>query len=442
MNKNLAVIGLGKLGYPMAEYLSSSGLTIKCYDADVNLLKKLKSGHNPLEFENQLLDYKNNGNNLNFYLNFEDCIKDTFMCFITVPTNSLKDGNFDNSILINVLDKLCIHIKKTNSKYYIVINSTVSPGSINEVLIPHVEKKGLKNKLDFAFIYNPYFVALGDVIKGLSEPDFILIGYDDIEAIKIIKDFYNKIYNKPKFVELNFKESELAKLLVNTFLTLKISFTNLTREITKKDKNISALKILECIGSDQRIGQRYLRPGGPFSGPCLPRDNQALQAFCNRIGSKNFLSDSILHTNSNVIKNFTNDMTAIKEKGYKVIGFAGFGYKSNANSLEDSFLLDLIKKCDEIDFDIIIYDSYLVPEIPFKLKKKIRFVESLKKLEDSCDIIFLPYIDKKFNYFLNGKKVIFDIWCQLTGENIFSKSIKIPKFEITEKDQKIINFNN
>ena len=158
----ICVIGLGKLGYPMAEFLSSSGYSINCYDKNEKLLLELIQDETYLKFEIGLDKYKNNGNKLHFNLDIFDALKNTDICFITVPTPSKSDGSFTNEFIFKVLDELAVFLnsKKDNKNPYVInINSTIMPGSIEDELIPYLEKKGLKKDIDFTFLYNPYFVA-------------------------------------------------------------------------------------------------------------------------------------------------------------------------------------------------------------------------------------------------------------------------------------------
>ena len=181
---------------------------------------------NHLPFESGIEKYKNNENKLKFCLNIQECLKGTSIAFITVPTPSKKDGSFSNNFIFDVLDEISFFLKKNNLKkpYIININSTVSPGSFQDEFIPFMENRELKNNDDFAFIYNPYFVALGDVIKGLENPDMVLIGCENFYARQKILDLYKTIYDFEKYTLLNFGEAELTKLLVNSFLTLKSHF--------------------------------------------------------------------------------------------------------------------------------------------------------------------------------------------------------------------------
>ena len=221
MFNNIAVIGLGKLGYPMAQFLSSSGATINCYDKNKDLVNELQKNNGSHLHEIGLGNLVNNNNELVYHDNIHDCIINAEIIYITVPTPSKMDGSFSNDIILEILSKICDTIIKTNKKFIININSTVQPGSIEGEIIPFIETKGLKNNEDFYILYNPYFVALGSVIRNLQEPDYLLIGSSSIFASKKISKFYNSLYKNPKLGFLKFKEAELTKLLVNTYLTTK-----------------------------------------------------------------------------------------------------------------------------------------------------------------------------------------------------------------------------
>ena len=184
MFRNISVIGLGKLGYPMAQFLSSSGAKISCYDKDENLIDKLKKNNGEHLHEIGLNRLVNNKNDLIFHNNISDCINDAEIIYITVPTPSKLDGSFSNEVIIEILDEVADLIIKKKKTYIININSTVQPGSIESEIIPYLESKSLKNNENFYILYNPYFVALGSVIRNLEEPDYLLIGSSSIYAAK------------------------------------------------------------------------------------------------------------------------------------------------------------------------------------------------------------------------------------------------------------------
>lgn len=430
----MCVIGLGKLGYPMAEFLSSSGYSINCYDKDEKHVLNLQNKKPFLEFEHGLDAYKSNGNDLNYFLDIQDALNGTEMAFITVPTPSKSDGLFSNDFILSALEEISKFIKmKVDAKkpYAININSTVMPGSVRGDFIPFLEKKGLIYNSDFSFIYNPYFVALGDVIKGLERPDLVLIGVEDNYTKKLIKKLYNIIYKDKELIFLNFKEAELSKLLVNSFLTLKISYSNMVKDLTILDSTIDISKILNAVGSDSRVGKKFLKPGGPFSGPCLPRDTIALDSFSNQNNFENFLAQSVIATNKFSLDLLRLELNKIKDNNFKSLVFCGVGYKSHTPSLEETFIIDLMKYAESIGLKVYFYDSYI--------NEKINIGQRISEddIEKYSNLLFLPYVDIKFNKFAASNFFVLDIWHQISGENVFRT---FNNFNIINKETNIYKF--
>ena len=215
---SICVIGLGKLGYPMAEFLSSSGESINCYDINEKHVLSLSKGESYLEFENGLEKFSKNGNDLNYFLKLEDSLKNTDICFVTVPTPSDEKGSFKNEFILKVLDQISDYIitdGKRNKPYIININSTVMPYSFKEVFVPFMKQKGLIDSKDYSFIYNPYFVALGEVVKGLENPDIVLIGNNSKQALNHLISIYIKIYDN---------ENVITTIIICTKQMLPITF--------------------------------------------------------------------------------------------------------------------------------------------------------------------------------------------------------------------------
>ena len=442
MFRNIAVIGLGKLGYPMAQFLSSSGAKINCYDNNKNLVDDLKKNHGDHLHEIGLQNLVNNNNDLIFHNSIADCICDAEIIFITVPTPSKLDGSFSNEIIIQILAEVAELIKKQKKSKIININSTVQPGSIEGEIIPLLENQGLKNNSDFYILYNPYFVALGSVIRNLEEPDYLLIGSSSIYAAKKITKFYNSLYKNPKIRLLKFKEAELTKLLVNTYLTTKISYSNFVKEICKNFDDISDLRVLESVGLDRRIGTKFMLPGGPYSGPCLPRDNLSLKKFCLDNNIQNSFSDEVQKINNVTIENLYKIISTLKNNHkIKSFGFLGLGYKSNTQCFEESYSIKMMNFLRSLNIDVFYYDPYLSEK--FNATKVITFEE----LTSKSDIIFLSYIDQHFNPIIQikQKKNIWDLWYHFSDSRfnkIFHKESDFKIFTTKEPDinQKIVQF--
>ena len=136
----------------------------------------------------------------------------------------------------------------------------------------------------YTVTYNPEFIAQGTILKDQSNPDMVLIGEGSTEIGDILENAYNKMTdNKPRICRMSRTEAEICKISLNCFLTTKISFANMIGDIASAN-NLPAENILNAIGSDTRIGNKYLKYGYGYGGPCFPRDNRALAIFANDIG--------------------------------------------------------------------------------------------------------------------------------------------------------------
>ena len=413
------LIGLGKLGYPMSLFLSSSGHKINCYDKDSSIYQKIK-GSSYLIHEENLGDFNDYSNNLFYFDDIQSSFEGTSISFITVPTPSKLDGSFSLDIIKLILDQIGVYLKKNkkdNNPYLINICSTVSPYSCENELIPYLENKyDLKEGVDFVLVYNPYFVALGSVVKTLLNPDFVLIGSRSAEKIKNLLAIYNAIYSKDvKFKILTLTEAEIAKIFVNTFLTLKISFANYVQLLSYEDSKLSTSKILDAIGEDKRVGKSFLQPGLPYGGPCLPRDNHAVISFTNKLNIESSLNKSTELVNNYFTSSLFCQIDYLVKNNIKKISFIGLGYRPNTDCVEDSVSLKLIDYCIEHNCEVLLFDFY-INESYKNLKKFSHFDELLS----NSDIIFVPYKDKKFNQLLNFNKkriIILDFFSQFDNNN-------------------------
>ena len=445
------LIGLGKLGYPMSLFLSSSGFKIQCFDINSSIYEKIK-GDKYLNHEENISDFIQYNNNLFYFDSIQSSFAETDISFITVPTPSKIDGSFSLEIVKLILDELGVYLKNNNKKknpYLINICSTVSPYSCDHELIPYLENKyNLKEGVDFVLIYNPYFVALGSVVKTLLNPDFVLIGTRNKDKINNLLYIYNAIYSKDvKFKVLSLKEAEITKIFVNTYLTLKISFSNYVQLLSYEDKELSASKILDAIGEDKRIGKAFLHPGLPYGGPCLPRDNNAVINFANKLDVESSLNKSTELVNNYFISTLYEQIKYLLENNIKNISFIGLGYRANTDCMEGSVALKLIDFCLENNFKVLLYDFYIKESY-----KNLKKYSNLEEFLLHSNIIFMPYKDKKFNQLLNFNRkriIILDCFNQFNNNNDYIKitnnlrniELDFIKKEYKKKDDnKVVHF--
>ena len=206
------------------------------------------------------------------------------------------------------------------------------------------------------FSYNPEFIALGSVIEDFLNPDMVLIGSSSKEAEKDIRAIYKNFVLEKKISSMSLISSEITKISLNSFVTLKISFANTLMRLCDKFENASPYDVTNALGKDRRISKYYFKPGLPFAGPCFPRDNEALNYFQDLIGKKNkFITNATIQSNKEHI-NFLNKkiLSFIKKNNYKKVLIYGLSFKPNTSLAERSYSLDLINifKLNKIKFKI------------------------------------------------------------------------------------------
>ena len=421
---NISIIGLGKLGLPFAFFLASFKNKIFAYDKNTEIVSRIKKKKN-FYIEPELNTYiKKFSKNVIFENSIEKVINNSDITFLVLPTPSTKFGSFTNKYINNVLIEISKIIKKKKNKHFINITSTVNPNSCKNTFIPLLEKNGLKNHKDFFIIYNPHFIAQGTTLYNLKKPDVLLIGIDHKDSKKKIIEVYKKIYkNKKIYKILNQTEAEITKLSVNSYITNKISFANYIAEISDKLENVNAVKILDAIGQDNRIGNSYLKLGTKFSGPCFPRDNKSLSYFSKTINVNNILPQTVDEINkrqtSRIIKKI-NEFKGFFNKKIN-LGILGITYKSNTNIVPDSQSYDLIKKINKTYLrinKINYYDSY-VEKKNYKIGNNVVYLKnSLINLINVSDIILIMYKDIEFKMLetikTKNKKVVIDCWNLVT----------------------------
>jgi UDPglucose 6-dehydrogenase len=421
--KMINFIGLGKLGLPAALFFASRGFRISGFDKNKDLVSKLKDNNFNIN-ENRSHKYLKYIKRIKFNDDLQASLKYSSLSIITVPTPSKKDNSFSNEYILSVLEEIGLFIKKLKKNkrpYLITIASTVSPGSFKNIFIPFMRRKfKLHINKDFYFSYNPYFVALGNCFDVFENPDFLLLGCSSSGAKKKILNIYRKIYkNKKLYCLMSLEESELVKLLVNSFVTTKISYTNFITDLCNKSHIQSAKNILNTVGLDRRIGRHAFKMGGPFDGPCFPRDNQALINYCKKSKVNHELLDATIKVNNDRISDIKSSVKIFQKHKIKKIGFLGISYKSNTNCLDGANTINLIKYYIKKNIKIYYYDLYVEN---LKLRGAVR-CNSLIELSENVDLVYVSYVDTAFHGIIKFAKFlkIWDIWGFLKSNN--SKNI-------------------
>lgn len=301
----IGVIGAGRLGLAFALICDKHGIPTFISDKNQEYTEKLKTG---IYVTNEpfITDMLMKKRFLQVFNNNIDVIhnSDYIWTFVDTPSNS--DGTYDVSKLWDVVEE----IKKTFEEQKSVVGKTfivgctTNPGDVEQIA-------ETLSQYSVNVVYNPEFVAQGEIIKGLEQAKMVLIGSLEGQDLKIILNLYRVISGKDiHFNIMSYRAAELTKISINCFLTTKISFANMIGEIAiKSGLSGEVNSILKAIGSDPRIGEKFLKYGFGFGGPCLPRDNNALSVHAKKNNGIAKLSDIVQemnldHTNF-LVKHYT-----------------------------------------------------------------------------------------------------------------------------------------
>ncbi len=435
--KNISIIGLGKVGITLCAALLDSKFKVFASDKNQKLVKKYKNKIYPFYEPGVKKIINKNFKNLIFCKNPREIIENTDLTFIIVPTNSNKDGGFSNKYILEVFNEIKDEFIKKKKFHTFALVSTIVPGSSKIQIIPHIEKI-TKKKLNksFGFCYNPSFIAQGEILKGITNPLFSLIGYSSKKSLKKLKKIIQSIVkNKSQILEMSLTESEITKLASNTYETMRVSFVNMIAQIAHEIGNANVDKITSALTF--RFERRFFKGAVPYGGPCWPRDNIALSSLINQIN----LNDNIPTT----IDNFNNHhskylqkflINKLKNKKLK-IGILGLAYKIGTPLITKSFSINLIKSILPHSKIIIGYDPLVSRNIEKKINsKKFNITNNIKELK-KCDVIIITQPFLNIDYKIFSKKIIVDLWRVIKNKDIVKSKNYINFGNSTNKDTSI-----
>ena len=355
--KSVSVCGLGKLGACMAATFAARGLPVVGIDIDPEKIRKVNAGLPPVD-EPLLAETMKEGRERLRATDDPSETVATDASFFIPPSPSLPDGSFSTEYLLKAMQPVAKAIRAAGKKGHIfVCSSTTTPGAVDSVLIPMLEKEtGWKCGSEFSVCYNPEFIALGNVISGLLEPDMVLIGESDPESGAALEELYRSYTrNKCRIVRMSIISAELTKISVNSYITMKISFTNQLRMIAEQFPKANINTILDAIGTDTRIGQKYLRAGLSFGGPCFPRDNRLLAYTARKAGLQAPLAEASDQVNELTKSDLLEKVTSLVPSGATVL-VLGISYKPDTYITEESAGLHLAQNLKRQGYCVIVHD--------------------------------------------------------------------------------------
>ncbi|EME29658.1 UDP-glucose/GDP-mannose dehydrogenase isoform 1 [Galdieria sulphuraria] len=275
--KRITLIGVGRLGLCLALVAERAGYKVLGVDVLPQYVEKIND-KTLVSSEPFVTEYLKASKNFRATTSVKEALQfaDVIMVLVATPSTG-GDRHYDVTQVSRVLTDMNNY--RIENKH-VVICCTVLPG-----YIATIGRELLKDCKNTSLSYNPEFIAQGDIIRGLERPDIVLIGEGSKEAGDFVETLWSDFtYNEPKICRMSPESAEIAKLSLNCFVTMKISFANQIGDIADRTPNADKYAILAAIGSDTRVGTKCLGWGYGFGGPCFPRDNRALAGYAESVG--------------------------------------------------------------------------------------------------------------------------------------------------------------
>ncbi len=385
---NVSVIGLGKLGAPMAAVLASKGHTVVGVEKNPDFVTALNAGKPPVAESGLPELIRKNRSRLSATTDYAEAIAKTDVTFIIVPTPSEPDGCFSLRHVLPAVEFIGEALRDKNTFHLVVLSSTVMPGSTGGRVLPALERaSGLRCGYDFGLCYNPEFIALGNVIRDMLSPDMVLIGESDQRSGEMLAKFHLEVCdNQPAIARMNFVNAELTKLSVNTFITTKISYANMLAEVCERLPGADVDVVTSALGLDTRIGRKYLKGALGYGGPCFPRDNVAFASLARKLGVHAILAEATDRVNREQAPRLADTLLSfLPEEG--IIGILGLSYKAGTNVVEESQGLALAQYLLARGLPVVVYDPEAMENARSSLNGNVTFARSLKQCVKQAHVL-------------------------------------------------------
>jgi UDPglucose 6-dehydrogenase len=420
------MIGTGYVGLVSGTCFSDIGNQVYCVDKDVEKINKLNSGISTI-YEpglDELIQKNHKAKRLFFTTDLNRAITASDIIFICVGTPNTKGSlNVDLSFVYECTKQI---LSITKKKKIIVTKSTVPVGTGDEI-----EKIIKKKRKLFSVISNPEFLREGEAIRDFRYPDRIVIGSNNKNEYKIMKKLYSPLINKgANFFTTTRRGAELIKYAANAFLATKITFINEIANMCEKS-GINIEDIALGIGSDTRIGSRFLRAGPPYGGSCFPKDTKGLVSAAEKYKTNLSIVKSVIKSNHERVNLLIKRVHKILGNNFngKKIGILGVTFKPNTDDMRDSMSLKMIPYLCKKGANVSYYD----PSGEKKEFKKLANCNFKKNIKESCleaDLIILLTEWDEFKSIDFKKAVkkknfkIYDLRNIYTGEEMKKNKIK------------------
>jgi UDPglucose 6-dehydrogenase len=419
------MIGTGYVGLVSGTCFADIGHTVYCVDKDEAKIEKLNSSQSPI-YEpglDELIKENYKASRLFFTSNLSEAVNKSDIIFICVGTPSKRKSL---SVDLKFVYQAVKDIKKVSKgKKIIVTKSTVPVGTGDQI------EKILKNSKKFTVVSNPEFLREGEAIRDFKYPDRIVIGSNSSSIFKTMKNLYSPLINKgSKFFTTNRRGAELIKYAANAFLATKITYINEIANLCEKI-NVNVEDVSLGIGSDLRIGSRFLRAGPSYGGSCFPKDTKGLISIGEKEKVDLSIVKSVVKSNENRKKLILNKISKILKNKIKnkKVSILGVTFKPNTDDMRDSMSLKIIPYLIKKGAIVSYYDP-TGEKKEFENLSNCNFYMNINDAVKKADLIILhtewdEFKSLDFNSLIKKRKTsLYDLRNLLNTEDIKAKNLE------------------
>ena len=413
----IAVVGTGYVGLVTGTCLAETGNHVVCVDIDKNKVDRMRNGEVPI-YEphlDGLFERNIKQGRLSFTTDLEEAVGPAQIIFLALPTPPGEDGSADLSYVLGVADQLGKMIKD----YKVIVDKSTVPVGTADKVTEAVKKHAT---VDFDVVSNPEFLREGFAVDDFLKPDRVVVGTSSARAEKLMAELYKPYVRQGNpIIFMDEKSAELTKYAANAFLATKITFMNEVANLCELlDADVDKVRI--GIGTDTRIGKRFLFPGIGYGGSCFPKDVQALVRSAAEVNYDFALLQSVMSVNEGqktIIVPKIKDFYGGELKG-KRFALWGLAFKPDTDDIREAPALYVIDKLVEAGATITAFDPEAMDNVKALLGDKISFADDQYAALNDADALIIAtewsvFRSPDFEKVASGlkEKVIFD------GRNLY-----------------------
>jgi len=422
---NIAIVGTGYVGLVSGACFAEMGVNVFCVDVNAEKIDGLKKGIIPI-YEpglTNIVQRNYEADRLHFTTDLPSVLNDMDMVFIAVGTPSDETGNADLSAVFEVAETIADHL----SRYVLIVTkSTVPVGTthrIKELIRKRLDERGLSD-LEFDVASNPEFLKEGAAVEDFMSPDRVVVGVESERAKELMSKLYRPfLLNNFRVIFMDILSSEMTKYASNAMLATRISFMNDIANLCERvgaDVNM----VRRGMGSDSRIGKKFLYPGCGYGGSCFPKDIRALIKVAENVGYEMSVLKAVEEVNNRqktILFRKFNDYFQGDVKG-KTTAVWGLSFKPETDDMRDAPSLTLIRSLLDAGVNVRAYDPAAMNEAKRHLGDSIYYANDIYDAANDADALIVPTEWKEFrlpNWGILRK--IMNNYLVVDGRNIYNR---------------------